>query len=159
MSIPGLSLKKASLSDCELLLSWTNEPDTRKNSLNSELISLETHTKWLTQILQDESVSLYILYLENIPVGQVRLNCTDKQAKISYSIAKEYRGRGFGSEVIRMLESIITVERPYLTKMVAEVKFMNVPSRKIFENNGYSKTQENISTQVILYSKPLDINP
>ena len=156
MSILGLSIKKATISDCELLLSWANEPDTRRNSLNSESITLETHTKWLTQILHDESVSLYILYFENIPVGQIRLNCTGDQAKISYSIAKEYRGRGFGSEIIRMLEPIISKERPSLIKLVAEVKFMNVPSRKIFENNGYAIVQENTSTQVILYAKLLD---
>ena len=158
MSILGLSLKKATISDCELLLSWANEPDTRRNSLNSESISLETHTKWLTQILHDESVSLYILYSEDIPVGQIRLNCTGTQAKISYSIAREYRGRGFGSQIIRMLEAIITAERPSLAILVAEVKFMNVPSKKIFENNGYSIAQEDSVTQVILYSKLLGKN-
>lgn len=156
MHILELSLQKATISDCELLLTWANEPDTRRNSLNSENISLEAHTKWLTQTLHDESVSLYILYHEKTPVGQIRLNCTGDQAKISYSIAKEYRGRGFGSEIIRMVETIITVERPYLIKLVAEVKASNVPSMRIFENSGYSIAEMDTSTQVILYSKLLD---
>ncbi len=148
-----LALKKATIDDCMLLFSWANDPETRNNSLNPEAILLEAHSRWLSQLLQDESISLYILYLEGVPVGQIRVNCIGVEARISYSIAKEHRGKGLGTEIVRLLEIQLAQDRPSITKLVAEVKSFNIPSRKIFESNGYAIAHKDSSGQIFLYQK------
>lgn len=50
-----------------------NEPERRRNSLNSAVIVFEDHVKWLSELLSSDAKKQYILMDGDKPVGQGRL--------------------------------------------------------------------------------------
>lgn len=130
-----LQLRKATSEDLMLLYKWVNDPATRDASFNSENISLEEHKRWFENALSDKNIFIFILMLEDIPIGQVRLDIKNNLQFIDYSIDSEYRRRGYGKKILQLLESEFTANLP----LVGLVKFENVPSQKIFEDLGYKK--------------------
>lgn len=130
-------LRKARFSDMDLLYKWANDPIVRKNSFHSEPISYETHRLWFNHMMQDESVCQFILMDGDIPVGQIRLNVDMEEAEIGYSIAKEFRGKGYGRKILQLIIDEVNEQFPKVKKLVAKVKPGNNTSRKLFEREGY----------------------
>ncbi|MCR5175628.1 MAG: GNAT family N-acetyltransferase, partial [Anaerovibrio sp.] len=69
----SLYLRVADENDKLLLFEWSNDPEVRKNSFNTDSISLPEHEQWLKNALADENTLIYILMERDIPVGQIRL--------------------------------------------------------------------------------------
>lgn len=131
-----LVLRCALESDCDLLYHWANDPETRKNSLNTEKIPYENHCQWFAGKLQDNKCDIFICEYEEEPVGQIRLDYQDHIAVISYSIAKDFRGRGFGSEMLFLAEGQV---KDKTTRLMGVVKTENIASQRAFEKNGYKR--------------------
>lgn len=132
-----LTYRLADEEDVDLLFQWANDDDVRRNSFSSAKIPYEDHLKWFSKILNDKNCEIYIFYREEKPVGQVRLNYDSKNAQISYSISKEFRGQGFGKLLISLIEKIVRKNHPEITVLTAKVKPDNIASQKIFEDNNY----------------------
>lgn len=130
-------LREAQLSDKDMLFKWANDPNVRRNSFNSEPIKYEDHENWFDHILDDENVIQFILMDETYPVGQIRLNLENENAEIGYSIAAEYRGKGYGRKLLQMIEKRVQSEYPRTRVLVAKVKLENMASRKLLESEGY----------------------
>lgn len=130
-------LRKALFSDLDLLYEWANDKVVRSNSFNSEPISYKTHQSWFNRMMKDESVYQFILMDDNTPIGQIRLKVDDAEAEIGYSIAKEFRGRGYGREILRLIVDEVNTKFPEIKKLVAKVKPDNAASKKLFESEGY----------------------
>jgi UDP-2,4-diacetamido-2,4,6-trideoxy-beta-L-altropyranose hydrolase len=77
------------------------------------------------------------------------LNCENGTGVISYSIAREARGQGVGSEIIRLIEEKAKKTRPRLARLAGDVKPDNLASQRIFEKNGYR--QETVQTPQMHY--------
>ena len=84
--------------------------------------------------------STYIAYLNDVPVGigKIRHELTETTRKsggnIGFAIAKQYRGRGFGTKLMNQLVSearMIGVD-----EIIATVKKDNLSSQKAIERNG-----------------------
>ncbi len=136
----NLNLKKARSEDVDLLFEWANDRGVRENSFNTAPIAYEEHVKWFGKILADESVHQYILYEDDIPAGQVRLNIEGKNARISFSVAEKNRGRGLGSAMLMMLPELLVKDKiTGVTKLVGEVKHENAASARAFEKCGYAR--------------------
>lgn len=139
-----LELRPATEEDCKLVFGWANDVETRRQSFTTETIPWEVHEKWFRDCLSREDRKLFICYHEGTPVGQFRLDILrEKEATISYSIAKEYRKRGYGIEMIRTGEKLINTTMPEICILRAEIKRENMPSRKMLMANGYQETVEN----------------
>ena len=67
----------------------------------------------------------------------------DKEVKISYSISKEYRNRGYGAEMIREGANLIREIMPSVELIYADVKKENSYSKKVLLENGYKLVEEN----------------
>lgn len=132
-----LRLEKADYSDIDLLYEWANDTVVRQNSFNSDKIPYDTHVKWFTKMMNDPSVVQYILYDDIVPVGQVRLNIEGDEAEISYSVSPEYRGKGYGRELLRMIYGVVKGDYPKISTLVARVKPDNMKSKSLFEDLGY----------------------
>lgn len=87
--------------------------------------------------MKDENQYQYILMVDNIPAGQIRLNCVDGKAEIGYSIAPEYRGRGFGTKIIELAKEETEANIKEIYMLVAKVKPENAASEKCFKNCNY----------------------
>ena len=132
-----VSLRKATMEDMDLLYKWANDTTVRENSFNTEPIPYENHIKWFNKMMNDESVLQFILMEDDTPVGQIRLNIEASEAEIGYSIAADYRGHGYGHQILQLVKSEVKNHYPEIKTLVAKVKPDNVASNKLFQKEGY----------------------
>lgn len=132
-------LKSVQLEDKKLLYKWANDEETRLNSFSTDFIPYETHEKWFNNVIRSEDILQFIYYMDNIPIGQVRLSINNNIAYVNYSISKDHRGKGHGKNILLLVEKKLRDEYPYITQINAQVKVDNVPSRKIFEGLNYNQ--------------------
>lgn len=132
-------LRDAEYSDMELIYEWANDEEVRKNSFQSHKITMEEHRAWYENKMKSESTLFYILMNKENPIGQIRLELEENFAQINYSIAKSFRGKGFGKAIIELSEKKLKQEYPHIRKMIAEVKAENASSQNVFERSGYKK--------------------
>lgn len=131
-------LRKAIEEDAALLYEWANDVECRKNSFHSDQIKWEEHVEWFNKQLSDSSVFLFVLVDEGHNIGQIRLNQKENGYVISYSIAKPYRLRGYGKQILMLAENYL-YEIQKDTILYAHVKKDNVASQLLFESLGYDK--------------------
>lgn len=152
-----LWLRKANWEDLDLLYQWANEPAVRRNAFHTEQIPYEDHVKWYHTMMTNPTTYQYLLCVENIPVGQIRLNVEDSEALISYSVAADQRGKGYGIVLLRLVQSQIQVDKiSSVTKLKGLVKYGNTASMRAFEHCGYSRTEQ---PEYIQYTKQCTCDP
>ncbi|MFW2501332.1 GNAT family N-acetyltransferase [Clostridium diolis] len=134
-----ITLERISKEDCDLLFNWANDTEVRKNSFNSDKILYENHIKWFNNKINSDKCSIFILKENRISVGQVRIDIENSTVIISYSIDKNYRGKGLSVILLSLLEEKIRNNNINIKKMVGLVKFDNVASQKAFEALKFDK--------------------
>ncbi len=130
-------LRKADYSDLELLYNWANDPLVRQNSFKSEEIPLKEHIMWFNRMMEDDSVHQFILMIDDKPVGQIRLKTEEGAAEIGYSIALEYRKKGLGRMLLKLIKDEVKKEFPEVKTLIAKVKPGNRASKNIFESEQF----------------------
>jgi UDP-2,4-diacetamido-2,4,6-trideoxy-beta-L-altropyranose hydrolase len=99
----ALRLRAASQEDVLLLWQWANDPVTRRNSFVPEPISWTVHKPWYAEKIASPDTRFWILEYLHVPVGQIRYHRTDVHtARINFSVAPAYRGRSFGTQLLRL---------------------------------------------------------
>jgi len=139
-------LKKAQKSDCKLLFDWANDEDVRNNAFNPKKIEYAEHLKWFNQKIEDKNVSIFIVYLEDKPVGQIRIEKKNKIGVISYSVDNEHRGIGIGTKILKQIK--VSFDKR-ICSIEGYVKIDNLASRRAFVKAGY---KEKIEGDVVKYS-------
>lgn len=138
-----LFFRKANKKDAELLLRWRNDPIVRKFSFSQHKINLNEHRAWFKKILKNPRCHLYIiLNLANEEIGTVRFDEKDDQAEINIVLAPEFRGRGYGNEVILLSSRSFLAAHPEVSKIVAQVKEENIASVRAFLKSGYKEVKK-----------------
>ncbi len=132
----ALNLRKATAADARILFHWRNEPETRANSFQTELIPYEEHVMWLKAALRNPSQEIFILCEGDTLLGQVRLFMENDMATISYSIDSAYRAQGYGKVILQLAENLC-VKRGTPRILCGYVKKKNIASQVIFEALGY----------------------
>ncbi len=132
-----LSLRKASIEDCELLFRWVNDPDVRSSAFHSDWIGIEEHKKWFNDKLKDSNCIQFVAVDQfNRAIGQVRFDIKNKEAEIDVSVNKDHRGHGLGACVIR--KGIDAVVQLYNIRLYnAHIKYDNQSSIRSFEQAGF----------------------
>ncbi len=132
-------LRRGSEQDVDLLYYWANESAVRKNSFSGRKITYEEHVSWYKKLLESSDAGQYIYVRDDEETGQARVVVRGDEAEISYSIAAEKRGMGYGKDMISLLTEKIRHDFPKVKKLVAKVKMDNVISRSIFLITGYTE--------------------
>jgi UDP-2,4-diacetamido-2,4,6-trideoxy-beta-L-altropyranose hydrolase len=142
-SSTSLRVRDAQPADEALLLSWANDPSTRRVSFNPDPIAEAAHHAWFHQRVNDrDGCRLYIVEAENgVPLGSVRFQRHDLGWEVHYSLAQPYRGRGLGRPLLDAALSAASRELPQ-ARIVGHVKPDNVASQRIFESLGFSARTE-----------------
>ena len=144
-----LAIRRARMSDLALYFQWVNDPEVRRNSFNSNPVSIEDHTSWFVKQLHSAASVMFLFLQKDIPIGQVRFLLEGDTALLNFSIEKQSRGKGFAAQIITIASSTLKDEYPMLKKIVAEVKPENMASGRAFERAGYHKQTED--AQKIVY--------
>jgi RimJ/RimL family protein N-acetyltransferase len=133
----NINLRHATIDDCKLIYSWANDSEVRENSFQSDKIVFENHVKWFNEKINSNSSEIYILIVDNNDVGQIRLDCNNDSATISYCIDKNFRGKGYGSLIIQLIEH--KAKEKGIKYLYGYVKKQNISSQIIFDKNLYKK--------------------
>lgn len=141
-SMQELKLRKVTKDDCDLLFEWANDELCRNNSIQTKHIERAEHEAWFAKKLQDQNCKMYICTLGDEEIGQIRFDKEDNHAIISYSIAKEHRGKGYAAQMVALAEK--RVQEESIQKIRGVVKKENIPSKKVFESLGYEMESTNI---------------
>ncbi len=99
-----LKYRKAEIKDKDLYFKWVNDPEVRKLSYSKDVILYSDHSSWFEKKINDSDSLLLIFFdLHEVPLGQVRIDFHRDTGNhiISVSVDNAFRGKGFGSAVIR----------------------------------------------------------
>ena len=132
-----IRLRPAQTQDARLLWRWANDPETRRMSFSTARIPWQSHLAWLDSKLRDPDCQLYVgVTAGEKPVGQVRAELRRRVAVISVSVDHRFRGKGYGSDLIRKaVERLLPDTR--VGKIRAFVKPGNRASLSAFEKAGF----------------------
>jgi RimJ/RimL family protein N-acetyltransferase len=126
----GLALRPATREDAGRLFAWRNDPATRAASHDDSLLAWDRHLAWLERVLADPERMLWIAEQTGCALGTVRAERRKGAWLLSWTVAPEARGHGFGREMVR--EATACLAGP----LRAEVKAGNAASRRIAEAAG-----------------------
>ncbi|MDC0865585.1 UDP-2,4-diacetamido-2,4,6-trideoxy-beta-L-altropyranose hydrolase [bacterium] len=143
LSRKNWQVRKANEKDIRLYFSWVNEKDVRQNSINKDFIPYDIHKKWFYSKLKDNNYFLFLTLIEDQPIGQVRFVIEQEIARVDYSIARQFRGRGLGKKLLG--ESIGEFRKFSNKKIIGEVLPDNISSKKIFKSLGFRLINQNIN--------------
>jgi RimJ/RimL family protein N-acetyltransferase len=133
-----LKLRQVTPNDEELLFFWANDPAVRHQAINRKEITIDEHSNWICQHLNDSNTKMWILEDYGIPAGQIRWGLNGKEAILDYSLSGAFRGRGLGKELIKM--SIDKVRKIWAgVSLIAEVKEKNIASIKTITAAGFEQ--------------------
>src|SRR5262249_4335316 len=129
-------------SDCRLLWEWANSAEVRLASFSSDEIPFADHLRWYETKIASPDCLLYIASNEQgIPVGHVRFDVERQEAIISVVVAKDFRGKGMGSKIIK------AAARDFLrntdaTLIHAYIKSHNGASLRAFSRAGFHPAKQ-----------------
>ena len=135
VSCRTVTLRPATIDDAPLVFEWRNDPDIHAISGTTTELKMHDHLKWFAARLQESHAeSIYMVEGSHAgTIGTARiLQDGTSHARISLTIASEYRGRGIGRKVIRLLKkkidemSRIAVARVHTENLTSLRAFMSV---------------------------------
>ena len=138
-----IRIKEATYKDSKILYEWFNAKEDLKNKIvTKKQIDFNDHIIWFTKILNDKKSKIYLFELDSIPIGQVRFESKNNYVNISFSVDKNYRGKGFGKNMLLLAMKTCNFDNKYY---FAQVKNSNKPSIKIFRSlDFYEKEKDGI---------------
>ena len=126
-------------SHANLLYEWVNSKSSLKNkkSTNSK-IEFKAHKEWLLQRINSDFAKIWIILLNEKPIGQARLelNQNKEDVFVDIFIDSVYRGKGYASKAIK--ELIIKFKNTFPEKnLKAIVKEDNENSINLFIKSNF----------------------
>jgi len=135
-----VQLRPVAANDCELLLEWANDPDTRAASFRTEPIEAAAHRAWFQASL-DGARALYVIERDGIAAGIARLDpISEREAEVSLTIAPGHRCRGVGQAALLALAE--RAREGGVTELLARIRADNPHSQATFERAGYERIGE-----------------
>lgn len=130
-----LRLRSAADSDAALFFGWVNDPEARRQSLNTASIPWPAHREWFCARIKDSRSQLFVLEAKSLPVGQIRFDEDAGDVRIDYSIDSPFRGRGWGERLVALgMQRVAEAGRAVFR---ADVKASNGASAATFARLGF----------------------
>ena len=134
-----LTVRKANIDDMLTYFNWANDPEVRMQSFNPELISFTKHKSWFQQKIVADNCVMYIVSMRGKPIGQIRFDIEKNESHISYSLDKNFRGQGFGSQILRSGIAKFRKDYDQDSIIIGFVKKSNIASVKAFRVIGFAE--------------------
>ena len=139
-----IRIRRAESKDVKLLWRWANDPIVRENSFRPELISLGKHLEWFQGKITSTKTLICILEFDHQPIGQIRFDRLEEDvAEVDFAIEAIYRGRGFGTTLLKRTSMIACEELG--VKYLKGVTFAsNKNAGASFHKAGFEKIAEQV---------------
>lgn len=147
-----INFRLATEKDCELLFKWVNDPKVRENSFSERMIEYKEHKRWFSEKISSDTTKIFIANKNGKDIGQIRIDIYGNIGIIDYSIAREFRGKGYGVQMLMEIIPVINEQEISITKLMGKVKYTNIPSQRAFIKAGYV---EKYNRGYIEYTKDL----
>jgi UDP-2,4-diacetamido-2,4,6-trideoxy-beta-L-altropyranose hydrolase len=149
----AIQMRLAEAKDAQAIFNWRNHRLVRNHSGNTQEINWEEHRKWFEQRLSDTSGPILIGEVNSQPVGVVRFDIANQEAKVSIYLVPESGIRGWGGCLLEQAENWLRQHYPEVVKLHAQVLTNNEPSKKLFDRLNYNMTA---STPQLEFVKELE---
>ena len=145
-----INVRRAQENDSSDVFKWRNDVITRKMSHTKEAAEWEGHSKWFTTSLTHESRLLVMCEESHSSsnVAIVRFDVENFRALISINLSPLMRGRGLAKTCLNSGVNFFKTEFPHINYIDAEIKSINLVSRRAFESVGFQLVKE---TNGVLY--------
>ncbi|MFI7674969.1 GNAT family N-acetyltransferase [Actinophytocola sp. NPDC049390] len=129
------TVRPATEADAELLLSWRNDPETRRWSRTTDPVPAAEHRAWLAGTLASPDCRLFVADHGGRPVGTVRFDRDGDTWEVSLTVAPSARGRGLAAPMLLAAERALG---PAVIR--ANVHHSNAASLAVFRRAGYRRS-------------------
>lgn len=133
-------------SDCKLYFEARNDEISRQYSRNTKPLFYDDHKKWYFKAIGDTDRFLFVIECDGNPVGYCRVEGSEHE--ISIALLPQYRGRGIGYEVVKMVSDCFKSNRITLH---AVINSGNKASLRLFSKAGYVFVCEKKGWQIWKY--------
>ena len=133
-----IRLRPACEEDIVRYYNWANDPEVSTNAVNTPTIPWATHQAWFAGKLHDVNSRLFVLEAAGLPVGQIRFDTEEDEARIEYSLDSIVRGRGWDSRLVASGADMMRQAEP--VRLRAEVKAGMEASPSAFLRMGFTET-------------------
>jgi len=132
-----IKLRPAEPADCDSVFNWRNAEKNRMQSFDKLPIEYASHKTWFEQIVKSGDNVILIGEEDEKPVGVLRYDVNDNQAKVSVYLVPGMHGKGYGSHLIEVGSRWLRKNCPGIKTISAEVIPENSVSEKVFIAAGY----------------------
>jgi UDP-2,4-diacetamido-2,4,6-trideoxy-beta-L-altropyranose hydrolase len=139
----GRRLRPATLFDETMYHAWVNDSEVRRQSFNTDPISLEQHQRWFRNRLKSADALLRVLVdSQGLPLGQIRLERSATKpslAVVGFSLDPIARGHGLASELLQLGVAELVRAWGGGVKAYGEVRVTNPASTRAFLRAGFKE--------------------
>jgi UDP-2,4-diacetamido-2,4,6-trideoxy-beta-L-altropyranose hydrolase len=136
----SILLKMISKKDIAKTFEWANNAEIRKFSFNKKAIEFAAHEQWFTNKINNINCFYYLGWLDDVPIGSIRFDIENNEAKISYLVDPAYQGKGLGTILLKKGLEVFLKQLPEnISILWGEVFNENLASVKIFKRLGYKE--------------------
>lgn len=136
-----LSVRPAHEGDVALLLAWRNDPVTRAASLDSGVVSEQSHRTWFSSVLADPTRRILIGMSDDRPIGMVRFDTREDGIEVSINLSPDARGQGASRPLLDA--GVAELDAPPGTTLLASIRESNTASLRLFHGAGFREDRRN----------------
>jgi UDP-2,4-diacetamido-2,4,6-trideoxy-beta-L-altropyranose hydrolase len=134
-----ITLRMATMDDCEAIYKWRNSEETRKYFFDHGLIKWEDHYRWFGDTIRNPDRVLLVGEFHNQEIGVLRYDHVGEAAVVSVYLLPGTHGQGLGPQLLRAGTDWVKQNFSDVKRIRAEVLFSNFSSKKAFEKAGYKE--------------------
>lgn len=134
-----ITLRMATMDDCESIYKWRNAEETRKYFFDHGLIKWEDHCRWFEDTIRNPGRVLLIGEFHGWEIGVLRYDHVSEAVAVSVYLLPGTHGQGLGSQLLRAGTDWIKQNFSAVKRIRAEVLFSNFSSKRAFEKAGYKE--------------------
>ncbi|MBN1041180.1 GNAT family N-acetyltransferase [Clostridium botulinum] len=126
--------------DIDEVYRMSNQLSVRFNSFNKKFIPYNEHCKWYKSSLKNPNRIMYLIKVDKINVGQIRIDKYKNVGELSFSIDENNRGKGYASESLKLIINKALTKNIFILK--GKVLKENECSKKLFLKNNFIEKKE-----------------
>jgi UDP-2,4-diacetamido-2,4,6-trideoxy-beta-L-altropyranose hydrolase len=137
---PRVTVRAATASDCESIWRWRNADFVLQGSKTPDPVAWPAHRAWFEAALDDSNRRLLIGEADGEPVGVLRFDLVEDEARASVYLTAQGRGRGIGPELLIQGQIWLRSNARHVVRIKAEIRSTNEASIEAFKAARYRRT-------------------